>query len=289
MLGAMRATLPGLAAELGTDFEVFREAFEEGYRKGMVRHDADASSVWMPNFLRYNKPESPNVAKSWPAAWELLPECRLKFELAQCLRNFVKGLTEAFQKAFAEAFAKGWPNQEQEPEQEQEQKPEREPSVAVASVENESESPDSRHAPIRQLIQEEHFRKFRVTCQWDGSEGKTLDRVLSANPSWSEEELARMVRNRFESEGVAPDRPRRWLSNLGSYAAGAQDRYNKLKGSHGNGNGNGNPAERRQAGNIAAGKEAVAILERRMANQAVSRFGGSVQGIDNPGVSGDVR
>jgi hypothetical protein len=114
MLGAMRATVPGLAAELGTEFEAFREAFDEGCRKGMVKHDAQASLVWMPNFLRYNKPESPNVVKSWPAAWELLPECRLKFELAQCVRNFVKGLTQAFQEAFAEAFAKGWPNQEQE-------------------------------------------------------------------------------------------------------------------------------------------------------------------------------
>jgi hypothetical protein len=46
-----------------------------------------------------------------------------------------------------------------------------------------------------------------------------------------------MVSNRFDSEGIAPDRPRKWLSNLGSYAAGAQDRYNKLKGSGTNGNG----------------------------------------------------
>jgi hypothetical protein len=98
-------------------------------------------------------------------------------------------------------------------------------------------NPDSRHAPIRELVQQMHLKKFRVKCQWDGSEGKALDRLLSANPSWSEEELARMVSNRFDSEGIAPDRPRKWLSNLGSYAAGAQDRYNKLKGSGTNGNG----------------------------------------------------
>jgi hypothetical protein len=98
-------------------------------------------------------------------------------------------------------------------------------------------NPDPRHAPIRELIQQMHLKKFRVKCQWDGSEGKALDRLLSANPSWSEEELARMVSNRFDSEGIAPDRPRKWLSNLGSYAAGAQDRYNKLKGSGTNGNG----------------------------------------------------
>jgi hypothetical protein len=105
-----------------------------------------------------------------------------------------------------------------------------------------------------------HLKKFRVKCQWDGSEGKALDRLLSANPSWSEEELARMVSNRFDSEGIAPDRPRKWLSNLGSYAAGAQDRYNKLKGSHGNGNGNGNQAERRQAANLNAREAARAAV-----------------------------
>jgi len=137
MLGAMRATVPGLAAELGVDFEGFREAFQEGLRKGMVKHDAEASFVWMPNFLRYNKPESPNVVKSWPYAWELLPECSLKFELAQRVRDFVKGLTEAFQEAFAEAFLKGWPNQEQEQEQE------RKPSAANASVTDDGSEPVS--------------------------------------------------------------------------------------------------------------------------------------------------
>jgi hypothetical protein len=38
-----------------------------------------------------------------------------------------------------------------------------------------------------------------------------------------------MVRNRFASDSVASDRPRKWLSNIGSYAAGPQDRFNKLK------------------------------------------------------------
>jgi hypothetical protein len=71
---------------------------------------------------------------------------------------------------------------------------------------------NSRHGPIRLLIQELHLRKFRVTCPWDGSEGKALERPLSANPSWTEEEIARMVRNRFTSEAVASDRPRKWLS-----------------------------------------------------------------------------
>jgi hypothetical protein len=140
------------------------------------------------------------------------------------------------------------------------------PSAADASVADDFESVDPRHTPVRAFIQEMHLKNFRVKGQWDGSEGKALERLLSANPSWTEEQILEMVRNRFESVGIASDRPRKWLPNIGSYAAGPQDRYNKLKGVESHGNFAGNRAERRQADNIAAGEKAVAILQRRMAN-----------------------
>jgi uncharacterized protein YdaU (DUF1376 family) len=127
-------------------------------------------------------------------------------------------------------------------------------------------NPDPRHAPVRELIQQMHLKQFRVRCQWDGSEGKALDRLLSTIPSWSQEQIAQMVRNRFESEGIPPDRPRKWLPNIGSYAAGRLDRFSRLKGVGTNEKGNENRAERRQADNIAAGEEAIAIIRRRMAN-----------------------
>jgi hypothetical protein len=151
-------------------------------------------------------------------------------------------------------------------EEEEEKERNRNPSGSGASVGDDAEAGYPRHAQIRQLIQDLHHQTFRVICQWDGSERKALDRLLSANPSWTVEELTRMVRNRFRSEAITSDRPRKWLPNLGSYAAGPQDRFNKLKGSDHDGNGNGNRAERRQAGNIAAAKEAVAILQSRMAH-----------------------
>lgn len=129
MVGAMRATVPGLAAELGMETEAFREAFREVLAKGMAKHDEKASFFWLPNFLRYNRPESPNVVKSWPEAFDLLPECHMKADLFQQLKGFAEGLTKGFREAFtevfpegfAEAFAKGMPNQEQEQEQKQEQ------------------------------------------------------------------------------------------------------------------------------------------------------------------------
>jgi hypothetical protein len=101
------------------------------------------------------------------------------------------------------------------------------PSVADASVADDDIDP--RHSPIRGLIQQLHLEKFRVKCEWDASEGKVLDRLLGANPSWTEAQLCAMARNRFDSEGVSPERPRKWLPNLGSYTAGPLDRYGKQK------------------------------------------------------------
>lgn len=122
MLGAMRASIPGLAAELGMDAKAFREAFAEGCGKGLVLHDEQASFTSLPRFLKYNRPESPNVVRAWPEAFDLLPECPLKDAFFRELSSFACSLTEGFAQAFTEVFAKTIANQEQEQEQEQESK-----------------------------------------------------------------------------------------------------------------------------------------------------------------------
>ncbi len=119
-LGAMRATVAGLAEELGWATEAFRDAFQEGLAKGMAEHDPKACLVALPNFLKYNPPESPNVVKAWLAAVDLLPECALKTRVIAGARAFAEGLTKGFAEALPEVFAKTMPIQEQEQEQEQE-------------------------------------------------------------------------------------------------------------------------------------------------------------------------
>lgn len=118
-LGAMRATVPGLADELGWQAEAFREAFREALSKGMAEHDGKACLVALPRFLKYNPPESPNVIKAWVGAVDLLPECDLKSVVIQRAKGFAEGLTEGYAKAFRDTFGKAMPNQEQEQEQEQ--------------------------------------------------------------------------------------------------------------------------------------------------------------------------
>ncbi|MET4634994.1 hypothetical protein [Kaistia defluvii] len=135
-LGAMRATIPGLAAEKGWTTEAFAEAFGEALEKGMIEHEEKARCVALPNFLKYNPPESPNVVKAWAASLDLIPEGRLKTLTIQRAKGFLQGKTKAFAEAlpvsFTEASPKPMPNQEQEPEQE----PKPQPSVSGSGQES---------------------------------------------------------------------------------------------------------------------------------------------------------
>jgi hypothetical protein len=122
-LGAMRATCAGLTAELRWSEKRFRRGFAQLLQQGMVCYDERAALIWLPNFLKYNPPENPNVVKSWQASLDLLPKCGLKDEIIQACRDLIKALPKGFAEGLPEAFRKGMPNQEseQEPEKEPEQ------------------------------------------------------------------------------------------------------------------------------------------------------------------------
>jgi hypothetical protein len=119
--GLYEAGEAALAEELGWPLKAFREAFREASTLGMVFADWDSRLIWIPNAIKHNVPESPNVVKSWAVLWDELPECSLKTQARSQLKAFMEGLSEAFVKAFEKACPKAMPNQEQEQEQEQEQ------------------------------------------------------------------------------------------------------------------------------------------------------------------------
>lgn len=112
-LGAMRGTPTGLIDELCCGDESRREAFREGlakaFQQGMVEYDAKASLLALPNFIKYNGPESPNVVKAWPKAAEFLPECDLKNLTIQRAVGFAEGLSKGFREAIPEGFRKAYP------------------------------------------------------------------------------------------------------------------------------------------------------------------------------------
>lgn len=134
--GLFRAGRAALAEELGWTQAAFDKAFREILDRGMAKADFSARLVWLPNGIKHNPPESPNVIKGWRAEFDLLPESPLKYEAFAFLQAFAEGMSEAFAKAFAETFKhvprkpfgkvtvhprpKTIGNQEQEQEQEEE-------------------------------------------------------------------------------------------------------------------------------------------------------------------------
>lgn len=132
-LGAMRASVAGLAAEMGWNGVRMEEALGPAILARMIVMDKFVAFVWIPRFLDYNPPESPNVVRSWPPLTELIPECQSKkfvFDAARaCCESLGEGFREAFREGFGEAFRKGMPNPEPEPEPEPEQEPKKVKSI----------------------------------------------------------------------------------------------------------------------------------------------------------------
>lgn len=123
--GLFSAGEAALAEVLGWPLAAFRRCWRELEQRGLVHADWRARVVWLPNAVRHNSPESPNVVRSWRAAIDDIPESALKGDALQSLQAFAEGLGEPYAKAFAEASGEKHPhplaNQDQEQEQEQEQ------------------------------------------------------------------------------------------------------------------------------------------------------------------------
>ena len=140
-IGAMRGTIAGLASELGWTRGRLERALTPAIEARMIEVNAPASYLALPNFLRHNAPESPNVCKAWATALATLPECPQRLALVERCRTYLatgpfreafeEALGKAFPEAFREHFRKGLPNPEQEQEQEQEQ--EGSPQTPLAS------------------------------------------------------------------------------------------------------------------------------------------------------------
>jgi len=113
--GVVVATLGGIADRLQWPAPATRRCWDEIAAREMATADWTRSLVWLPNALQHNKPESPNVAKSWRRYMdEHVPECLLRqaiersilAELARIEKN-PKAFVEAFRKDFTEAFQEG--------------------------------------------------------------------------------------------------------------------------------------------------------------------------------------
>ena len=145
--GLFRAGRAAMAEELGWEQEAFDEAFLEVSAQGMAKADFKAKLVWLPKAIQHNKPESPNVVRGWRVELDLLPECDLKRQAIEGIREALEvagsSYVEAFdevvsakQKAPAKATPKpsAKPSQKTMANQEQEQEQEEEPNGSVGKA-----------------------------------------------------------------------------------------------------------------------------------------------------------
>ena len=108
-VGAMRASLAGLAEELHWSHTQFKKRFQRLADDGMADYDPAGPLVVLPNFLKHNPPENPNVVKSWGSLLDLIPECPLKAALLAQVPAFIATLPKGFREALPEPFRKGMP------------------------------------------------------------------------------------------------------------------------------------------------------------------------------------
>ncbi len=110
-------SLPGLYScgkmamveSLGWTMKSFLESFEDLSRNDMAKADWDARLIWIPKAIIYNRPQNPNVVKSWSAHWNDLPECPLKVDAYQALKIKMESLGESYLKSFLESFGESIP------------------------------------------------------------------------------------------------------------------------------------------------------------------------------------
>lgn len=103
-IGAMRATLPGLSAELG----ISQKEFSEVFTAGLAVFDASESCVFVHNFIKYQGCESINVLKSWVNQIQFIPHGKIKDIAVSSLYAYIEGKTDAFRLAFADAYMKAY-------------------------------------------------------------------------------------------------------------------------------------------------------------------------------------
>jgi hypothetical protein len=109
-----------LAEALEWPTEQLRERFAELTANGMAHADWGARVVYLPNAIRHNEPDNPNIVKGWFRYIEQVPECDLKTQAIHDLYAYLETRGEPFAKPFRERFgeqlAEPYPKQERERE-----------------------------------------------------------------------------------------------------------------------------------------------------------------------------
>jgi hypothetical protein len=107
-VGLYRFSLAAASEDLGISVPAVRRQFAAVRAAFGWRYDADARVIWIPEWLQFNVPQSPNVVRGWRTVVAEIPDCPLKVEALDSLRAFIDTKGEGFQKAFQEVFGEGF-------------------------------------------------------------------------------------------------------------------------------------------------------------------------------------
>lgn len=105
--GLFSVTQSELQERLGWEPKAFREAFREVLGLGLIEFSESDKIVWIFRAINHNRPQSPNVIRSWGKAADLIPDGDLKNRALAHLYDHLKDFGKGFRKAFRDTFPKG--------------------------------------------------------------------------------------------------------------------------------------------------------------------------------------
>lgn len=132
LTGRVKTPLPGIyGIGLGalSDYlkwfpESLAKCFRELSENDMAYYDEEHSVIYLPSWDRWNKPQNPNVLKSWFTLLDNIPDCHYKLLYLQQLKSLCESLGESFIESFENHYGNDMPNPEPEPKPEPKPNPE---------------------------------------------------------------------------------------------------------------------------------------------------------------------
>lgn len=104
MLGTLRGSKESLAYEIDVTPDAMAHAMTDVISHGMAYVD-DMGLIFIPNFLKYNAPTSPQSLVNWDAIIENLPECDLKSFVCQRIFKYAnEELSEKMRSKLSKEF-----------------------------------------------------------------------------------------------------------------------------------------------------------------------------------------
>ncbi len=107
-IGTIRTTVRGLSFE---EKDISHENLAEVFASRMAIESNEAPLIFLPNFLKYNPPENPNVAISWGKSLRDMPSCVVRDYVFFQAQDLLKDFSKEYLKGFVKGFTKGYPKE----------------------------------------------------------------------------------------------------------------------------------------------------------------------------------